>query len=75
MSAPFVWVAHVPTYYRVVGVGNTRDEAVRVACQRAWEFLDDRDCLTEETSTPEKVAEWFGVGAVCVEIGEGVFYE
>lgn len=76
MSArSFVWVAHVPTSYAVIGVGRTRAEAIRVASRRAWEFLRDRGCLMDETRTPAKVAEWFGVSATRVEIGEGVFYQ
>lgn len=75
MSAPFVWVAHVPTRYAVVGVGRTQSEACRVASRRAWEYLEANSLLTDETDTPKKVAQYFGVHAVYVEIGEGVIYD
>ena len=74
MEPSSVWVAHVDTFYRVVGVGVTQAEAIKVASARAWEFLRDRDCLTDETATPAKVAEFFGVSAVRVGVGEAVLY-
>lgn len=75
MAATSVWVAHVDTWYRAVGVGVTQAEAIKVASARAWEFLRDRDCLTDETATPAKVAKYFGVGAVRVGVGEAVLYD
>ena len=75
MAATSVWVADVDTWYRAVGVGVTQAEAIKVASARAWEFLRDCDCLTDETATPAKVAEFFGVSAVRVGVGEAVLYD
>jgi hypothetical protein len=68
-----VFVATVPTYYEVMAVAETEAEARRLAAKKAHQFLKDREALTEDTDTPSKVAEYFGINVTGIEIGSAVF--
>lgn len=68
-----VFVATVSTYYEVMAVATTEAEARQLAAKKAHQFLKDRESITEDTKTPSKVAEYFGVHVTEVEIGSAVF--
>lgn len=67
-----VFVATISTYYETMAVAATEAEARRLAAQRAYEFLTDADAIQPETSSPAKVADYFGVTVTEVEVGSAV---
>jgi hypothetical protein len=68
-----VFVSVVPTYDEIMGVGSTEQEAILVASRKACEYLHDTGHVRDYTDTPEKVAEYFGVFATEIEVGEATF--
>lgn len=67
-----VYIATVDTNYETIAVANTEADAIRLAAQRAWEFLRDANALYPDTETPEKVAEYFGIYAMEIEVGTAI---
>lgn len=67
-----VYVAIVRTKYEIMGVAQTADDAIRIASEKALEYLRSCDYVDDETDTPEGVAEYYGVHADEVEIGTAV---
>lgn len=68
-----VYVATVPTYYEIMAVARTADDAIRIASAKAVEYLRSCDAvIVGETDTPEGVADYYGVHADEVEIGTAV---
>lgn len=68
-----VYVAVVETRYEVMAVARTADDAIRIASERALQFLRDNDAVIDGvTDTVEGVAEYFGVYANEIEIGAAI---
>ncbi|MBM3769117.1 MAG: hypothetical protein FJW32_27365 [Acidobacteria bacterium] len=65
-----VFVAIIDTYDEQVAVGVTGDKATREAARMAHAYLKRRDALTADTSTPRKVADYFGVCVYEVEVAQ-----
>lgn len=70
MSKQVVYVATVDLKYEVMGVGNTEEEAIKVAARRALKELRAADAVYPETNTVAKIIEYFGVFATKVTIGD-----
>lgn len=70
-----VYVAVVETRYEVMAVAQTAKDAIRIASERALQFLHDNDAVREgQTDTVERVAEYFGVYAQEIEVGSAVLF-
>ena len=67
-----VFVATVDTRYEVMAVAATEDEAVRLASEHAYQWLQARGALGRE-DTPAMVADYFGVRVTAVTVGTAVF--
>lgn len=65
-----VFVAVIDTYDEQVAVGVTERKAVSAVSQLAYLYLLRRQAVRPETSTPRKVAEFFGVRVYEVEVTE-----
>lgn len=65
-----VFVAVIETHDEQVAVGVTRRKAVSAVSQLAYLYLLRRQAVRPETSTPRKVAEYFGVHVYEVEVTE-----
>jgi hypothetical protein len=72
MSASDVYVAIVPLKYEVMAVADTAHAAVRIACRRALKQLREADAVYPETSTINKIRDFFAVSAQRVMIGTAV---
>lgn len=59
MASSHVFVAIVDTYEEQVGVGVTASAAVASASRKAHAYLKRRGVLSDETATPELVAQYF----------------
>jgi hypothetical protein len=58
-----VYVATVDTRYEIMAVATTEADAIRIACEKALEWLKAQDAVSDETDTVEKIADYFGVFA------------
>lgn len=67
-----VFVATVSTYYETMAVATTEKEARTLAARKAYEFLKRADAIRPETSSPAKVADYFGINVTEVEVGSAV---
>ncbi len=56
-----VFVATIPLYYEVIAVADSKEKAIRLASQQAYENLVAAGVTNEDTDTPRKVAEYHGV--------------
>jgi len=71
-------VAFVDTRYEVMAVAETEAEAIRLACERALQFLTDRDAVVVGrfgTDSVDKIREYFGVIARPVQVGTAVLID
>lgn len=65
-----VFVAVIATYEEQVAVGVTERKAVSAVSQLAYLYLLRRQAVRPETSTPRKVADYFGGRVYEVEVTE-----
>lgn len=73
MSEDAVWVCVAPLNDEIVSVAHTEREAVRTASEMAYEYLRVRDAVRDETGSPALIADYFGLSAVRVRIGEATY--
>lgn len=64
-----VFVATIPTYYETLAIATTEAEARRLVAKRAFDYLKAADAVQEETSSPAKVADYFGITVTEIEMG------
>jgi hypothetical protein len=63
-----VFVATIPLYYEVIAVADSKEKAIRLASVAAHKDLVQSGSITEDTDTPRKVAEYFGVKVYAMEM-------
>jgi hypothetical protein len=65
-----VFVATIDTYYQAMAVASDMNEAKRLVCERALEYLTAVDAVDEGvTDTVERIEEYFGVAITEIEVG------
>lgn len=70
-----VYVATIPLKYEVIAVAETEAQAIDLATRKAHEFLKDAFVLTDETDTPQKIGEYFGVAVTRIAVGTAAFID
>jgi hypothetical protein len=69
------YVAHIDTYYAVIGLGDTEAGAVRVAAERAKKYLDVAGACDPdmgEAWTVERIVEYFAPRVSAVALGTAI---
>jgi hypothetical protein len=69
------YVAHIDTYYAVIGLGDTEAGAVRVAAERAKRYLDVAGAYDPdmgEAWTVERIIEYFAPRVSAVALGTAI---
>jgi hypothetical protein len=71
--APNVYVAIVDTRHEIMAVAVTEADAIRIACEKALEWLESQGAVSEDTNTVEKIADYFGVSATKLAMNSAGF--
>ncbi len=69
------YVAHIDTYYAVIGLGDTEAGAVRVAAERAKKYLDVAGAYDPDMGgawTVERIIEYFAPRVSAVALGTAI---